>query len=192
MQVKKENDNLEFELKGEFQINQKYCFCCNKTVNLYFFLTENKLLFYYDKERKKLYLEILRNLVLAINRRFRIQEDKNKLSIYYLEKENSLIIKELKIKASHRLIMDQWLYKLNKIIKPKRVIFPTLSNNYVKSNDIFKYKDNCNFYVALCKLEYILLKNKFRFIFDIYRDLSHSIISTNSCCNEEELLMNKK
>ena len=93
MQVKKENDNLEFELKGEFQINKKYCFCCNKTVNIYFFLTENKLLFYYDKERKKLYLEILRNLVLAINRRFRIQEDKNKLSIYYLEKENSLIIK---------------------------------------------------------------------------------------------------
>ena len=35
MQVKKENDNLEFELKGEFQINKKYCFCCNKTINIY-------------------------------------------------------------------------------------------------------------------------------------------------------------
>ena len=128
---------MEFELKGEFKIDKKYC-CCNKIINIYFFSTKDKLLFYIDKEKKKLYLEILVKLVLSINRRFRTNEDRNKLSIYYLEKENSLIIKELKLKANNKIEMEKWIYILNKKIKPKRVQFPTLSNNYVKSNDIFQ------------------------------------------------------
>ena len=189
MQVKNENVS-ETELKGEFLINKKYCFCCNKVITIYFFMTKDKLLFYYDNKKTKLYKEILRILVLAINRRFRTEEDKHKLSIYYLEQENSSIIKELKLKASTRNETDKWIHILNKKIKPKRFEFPNLSNNYAKANKKFNYKNNCDFYVELSKLEYILLKNKFRHIFEIYRNSPKYQISTNGS-NENELL-NKK
>ena len=193
MQVKKENF-LKDELNVEFKVDKKYCCCCNKTIAIYFVLTEDKLLFYKDKERTILYLEILTKLVLAINRRFRTEADKNKLSIYYLERETSLIIKELKLKASSKIDMEKWIYVLNKIIKPKRDKFHKIfSNNYVKSNDLFKFKDESNFYIALCNLEYILLKNKLRCIFDIYHNLSESLITRNTInsFNEEELLNEK-
>ena len=189
MQVNKEN-NLKSELNGEFTINKKYCFCCNKAIKIYLVLINDKIFLYKDKEKTKLYLEIENNLVLAINRRFRTQEDKNKLSIYYLERENSLIIKELKLKASYRTEMDKWIYMFNKKIKPKRVIFPNFSNNYVKSNDLFHFKNEIDLYVALSNLEYILLKNKVKIIFDIYRNLppGHKSINTTNSFNEDELM----
>ena len=189
MQVKNENVSKN-ELTGEFVINKKYCFCCSKEIKIYFFMTKDKLLFYYDDKKTKLYKEILRTLVLAINHRFRTEQDKHKISIYYLEKENSLIIKELKLKASTRNDTDKWIHILNKKIKPKRFEFPTLSNNYIKANNIFHFKNNCDFYVELSKLEYILLKNKFRHIFEIYRNTPKYQNSTNNS-NENELL-NKK
>ena len=189
--MKETTENIiESGLKGEFKIDKKYCFCCNKIVTIYFFLTDDKLLFYKDKEKKKLYLEILVKLVLAINRRFRTKEDRNKLSIYYLEKESSLIIKELKLKAANKIEMEKWIYVLNKKIKPKRVKFPTLSNNYIKSTDLFDFKNESNFYITLCNLEYILLKKKFKYIFDIYRNLPIKQNSTISY-NETELLNEK-
>ena len=180
--------NLKDEIKGEFKINQKYCFFCNKMINIYFYLTEDKLLFYFDKEKKKLYTQILRKLVISINKRFRKQEDKNKLSIYYLEHENSLIVKELKLKANSRLEMDKWISLLYNAIKPKRVEFPTFSNNYVKSNEIFHFENKYKFYVALCNLEYILLKNKLRYIFDIYKNLSDEQYITSSSYNEDDII----
>ena len=184
--MKETNENLiEYDLKGEFKIDKKCCFCCNKIVNIYFFSTKDKLLFYIDKAKKKLYKEILIKLVLAINRRFRTQEDRNKLSIYYLEKENSAMIKELKLKANNKMEMEKWIYILNKKIKPKRVQFPTLSNNYVKSNDVFHFKNETNFYVALCNLEYILLRNKFKYIFDIYKSLPKNIDTTKTFYEDE-------
>ena len=184
-----ENIN-EIEIKGKFKIDKKYCFCCNKMIDIYFFLTNDKLLFYYDQKKRKLYREILINLVLSINHRFRKQNDKNKLSIYYLEKENSLIIKEFKLKAKSEDEMKKWISFLNKKIKPKRVTFPIFSNNYVNSSNIFNFKNESNFYIALCNLEYILLKNKFKYIFEIYRKIPKNHNVTNSY-NETELLNEK-
>jgi len=60
------SENEIIELEGEL-INKKYCFCFNKMVNIYFSLTQDKLLFYSNKEKTKVWLSIDRNLVLAIN-----------------------------------------------------------------------------------------------------------------------------
>lgn len=189
MQVKNENIP-DIELSGEFQINKKYCLCCTKKIKIYLFMNEEKLLFYYDNNKTKLFAEILRKLVLAINRRFRTEDDKHNISIYYLEKETSLIIKELKLQTKSKDDTEKWIRDLNKKIKPKRVDFPNSSNNYVKANNIFNFKNNCDFYVAMSKLEYILLRNKFKDIFDIYRNTSANHISTTSF--DEDELLNKK
>ena len=121
-------------------------------------------------EKTKIHTIISRNLVLAINRRLRNEEDKCKLSIYYLESETSNIIKEMKLKTESRYDMEQWITKLNKNINPKRFKFDINSKNYVKSNDIFHFKNETNFYVALCNLEYILLKKKMKTFFEIYKN----------------------
>ena len=192
MQVKNENIS-DIELSGQFQITKKYCLCCTKKIKIYLYLTNEKLFFYYDENKTKLFTEILRKLVLAINRRFRTNEDKHNISIYYLEKESSLIIKELKLQTTSRIETEKWINTLNKAIKPKRVQFPNSSDNYIKANNIFHFKNYCDFYVAMSKLEYILLKNRFKDIFEIYRNLPkknnfHNITTT---FNEDELLNEK-
>jgi len=164
------SENEIIELEGEFKINKKYCFCCNKMVNIYFSLVQDKLLFYSNKEKTKVWLSIDRNLVLAINRRLRKEKDRNKFSIYYLKDINSYYIKELKLKTENRYEMDRWISNLNKKIKPKRVVFECLNNNYQKANDIFHFKNESNLYVAFCNLEYILLKNKMKNFFGIYNN----------------------
>ena len=165
------NENENPELEGIFKINKKYCCFCNKMIDIYFILTKQNLIFYKDKNKTKIHTIISRNLVLAINRRLRKEEDKNKLSIYYLEKETSNIIKELKLKAETRYDMENWIIRLNQNIRPKRFNFDDIkSENYVKSNDIFHFKNESNFYVALCNLEYILLKHKMKTIFEIYKN----------------------
>ena len=193
MQVKNENVT-DIELSGQFQITKKYCLCCTKKIKIHLYLTKEKLLLYYDENKKKIYTEILRKLILAINRRFRTVEDKHNISIYYLEKESSLIIKELKLQTTSRNDTEKWINTLNKTIKPKRVQFPNSSNNYIKANNIFHFKNYCDFYVAMSKLEYILLKNKFKDIFEIYRKLpkNHNIYNiTSTTFNEDELLNEK-
>ena len=193
MQVKNENFS-DILLSGQFQINKKYCLCCNKKVQIYLFMTSEKLLFYYDNNKTKKYGEILRKLVLAINRRFRTEEDKNILSIYYLEKESSLIIKELKLQSTSRDDTEKWIHILNKTIKPKKVQFPNSSINYIKANNIYHFKNNCDFYVALSNLEYILLKNKLKDIFEIYRKSTKNNnihINSTTTFNEDELLNEK-
>ena len=164
------NENENPELEGKFKINKKYCLFCNKMVDVYFILTKQNLIFYKDKKKTKIHTIISRNLVLAINRRLRNEEDKCKLSIYYLESETSNIIKEMKLKTESRYDMEQWITKLNKNINPKRFKFDINSKNYVKSNDIFHFKNETNFYVALCNLEYILLKNKMKSFYEIYKN----------------------
>ena len=164
------NENENPELEGKFKINTKYCLFCNKMVDVYFILTKQNLIFYKDKKKTKIHTIISRNLVLAINRRLRNEEDKCKLSIYYLESETSNIIKEMKLKTESRYDMEQWITKLNKNINPKRFKFDINSKNYVKSNDIFHFKNETNFYVALCNLEYILLKNKMKSFYEIYKN----------------------
>ena len=192
MQVKNENSS-DIELSGQFQITKKYCLCCTKKIKIYLYLTNEKLFFYYDENKTKLFTEILRKLVLAINRRFRTNEDKHNISIYYLEKESSLIIKELKLQTTSRIETEKWINTLNKAIKPKRVQFPNSSDNYIKANNIFHFKNYCDFYVAMSKLEYILLKNRFKDIFEIYRNLpkKHNIHNITTTFNEDELLNEK-
>ena len=169
MIINDEKDS-KIELEGNFQINKKTCFFCNKMVNLYFVLTKDNLIFYKDKNKTKIYRKINRNLVLAINRRLRREKDANKLSIYYLEDPKSYMIKELKLKSDNRYEMEKWIANLNKKIRPKRIEFPNLFKNYQKSNDIFHFENKTNFYVALCNLEYILLKNKMNDFFVYYKN----------------------
>ena len=125
------NDNInnDSEIEGNFKINKRYCFLCNKMVDIYFVLTKDYLIFYKDQDKKKIHKKINLNLVLAINRRLRNEKDKNKLSIYYLENEKSNIIKELKLKSENRYDMEKWIIILNKKINPKKFIFNSLSNN---------------------------------------------------------------
>ena len=66
--------------------------------------------------------------------------------------------------------MEKWISNLNKIIRPRRFEFPNLFKNYQKSNDIFHFKNQTNFYIALCNLEYILLKNKMNDLFIYYKN----------------------
>ena len=175
------------ELEGTFKINKKHCFFCNKLVDIYFILTKDKLYFYSNKEKTKIYRLISRNLVLAINRRLRTENDKNKLSIYYLENENSNIIKEFKLKADNRFEMEKWISNLTKKIKPKRFVYTNTNDNYVLANDIFNFKNKSDFYVSLCNLEYILLKNKMRKFFEIYNDKND--YSNNENLNEDDSII---
>ena len=159
------------KIEGNFKINKKYCFLCHKLIDIYMVLTFDKLIFYKDKDKKQLYQEIERNLILAINRRLRREKDKNNLSIYYMEDNNSNIIKELKLKCFNRFEMEKWIALLNKKINPKRIEFNDVSNkNYVNSNDIFHFENKSDLYVSLCNLEYILSKNKMKSFFEIYRN----------------------
>ena len=165
-----DKNNNDSEIEGNFKINKRYCFLCNKMVDIYFVLTKDYLIFYKDKDKKKIHKKINRNLVLAINRRLRNEKDKNKLSIYYLENEKSNIIKELKLKSENRYDMEKWIIVLNKKINPKKFIFNSLSNNYVNSNEIYNFKNETEFYVALCNLEYILLKKEMKNFFEYYKN----------------------
>ena len=165
------------ELEGKFKVDKKYFCCCKKMVDISMVLTNDKLIFYKDNNKKKKYAEIQRDLILAINRRMRVEKDKNKLSIYYLNDKNSYIIKELKLKTENRYDMERWISILNKRIKPKRIEFISLSNNYIKSTDIFNFKNQSKIYVCLCNLEYILLKNKMKNFFALYKNKYINIIS---------------
>ena len=173
-----DDDSTSFsELEGTFKVDKKYFCCCRKMVDISMVLTNDKLIFYKDKNKKKKYAEIQRDLILAINRRMRVEKDKNKLSIYYLNDKNSYIIKELKLKTENRYDMERWISILNKRIKPKRIEFISLSNNYIKSTDIFNFKNQSKIYVCLCNLEYILLKNKMKNFFALYKNKYINIIS---------------
>ena len=181
MNINDEKDS-KIELEGNFQINRKTCFFCNKMINLYFILTKDKLIFYKDKNKTKIYKIINRNLVLAINRRLRRENDSNKLSIFYLENPKSYMIKELKLKSDNRYEMEKWINNLNKKIRPKRFEFPILLKNYEKSNNIFHFKNQTNFYVALCNLEYILLRNKMNNFFEYYKN-RYKMVQEDSSSN---------
>ena len=66
--------------------------------------------------------------------------------------------------------MEKWIIVLNKKINPKKFIFNSLSNNYVNSNEIYNFKNETEFYVALCNLEYILLKKEMKNFFEYYKN----------------------
>ena len=182
-----ENDSVA-EIEGKFMTNSKSCFFCDKMIDVYFSLTKDKLIFYKNKEKTKIFLIISRSLVLAINRRLRTENDKNKLSIYYLDNVKSNMIKELKLRADNRSDMEKWIITLNSKIKPKRCEFNITFKNYVKANDIFHFENKSQFYVSLCNLEYILLKNKMKMFFKYYNYKDYNLIINNNDIEEKELI----
>ena len=163
-----EEDKNNIELEGKFRYiyNRCYC-CCEKILVLLFQLTPEKLVFYEDT-KKKLFLEIPRSHVIAINKRQIDKHDIFKFSIYY-QNPNEDIIHELKLKTTGRSETDRWINNLRNAIKPKRYEFKYDRDNYIDANELFHFRDMKKFYLALCHLEYILLRNKMKNFFEYYK-----------------------
>ena len=188
----------DIELEGTFKYITKRCFCCcNKVINLNFILTAEKLIFENnDKIPKKIFLEIPRSHVIAINKRQIDKNDLFKFSIYY-QAPNEDIIHELKLKTGGRLETDRWINNLRVAIKPKRYEFKYDKNNYIDANELFHFRDMKQFYLALCHLEYILLRNNMKNFFEYYRNRKNGNILNNDSVlfgdeNDTEKLNNDK
>ena len=165
------------EKEGTLKYTQKKC-CCNKLIDLYFVLTKEKLLFYKDKEKNKLFLEINRDHVIAINKRQIDKYDVNKFSIYWQSPDED-IIHEIKLKARTRSETDWWIRNLRELIQPKRYEFKYDKENYIDANELFHFRDTKEFYIALCHLEYILLRNKMIDFFEYYRNKDKNVYNNN-------------
>ena len=165
------------EKEGTLKYTQKKC-CCNKLIDLYFVLTKEKLLFYKDKEKNKLFLEINRDHVIAINKRQIDKYDVNKFSIYWQSPDED-IIHEIKLKAKTRSETDSWIKNLRELIQPKRYEFKYDKENYIDANELFHFRDTKEFYIALCHLEYILLRNKMIDFFEYYRNRDKNVYNNN-------------
>ena len=159
----------EIEKRGEFKYFTKNCFCCEKMIILHFILTKDKLLFYKDPNKKKLFLEIPREEVIAINKRQIDKHDVFKFSIYY-QRPNEDNIHELKLKTKSRGETDLWIRDLRRIINPKRYEFKYDKEKYIDANELYHFRDTKKFYLALCHLEYILLRNRMMDFFEFYRN----------------------
>ena len=136
---------------------------------LNFKLTSDKLLFYEDEDNTKLFLEIPREHVIAINKRQIDKNDVFKFSIYY-QNPNEDIIHEMKLKTTGRGETDKWIRDLRKLINPKRYEFKYDKENYIDANELYHFRDTKKFYLALCHLEYILLRNRMIDFFEFYRN----------------------
>ena len=160
------NDD-EIILTGQFRYITKRC-CCTKITVLNFKLTKDNLLFYVDK-KNNLFLKIPRSDVIAINKR---QVDKNdifKFSIYY-QNPNEDIIHEIKLKTVSRSETDRWIRELREEIKPKKYEFKYDKENYIDANEVYHFRDMRKFYLALCHLEYILLRSHMKNFFEYYHN----------------------
>ena len=194
-----ENEKSEQELKGKFRYISNRCLCCcEKITTLLFDLTPEKLIFQEEKNNK-IFLEIPRSQVIAINKR---QIDKNdifKFSIYY-QNPNEDIIHELKLKTTSRAETDRWIKDLRNALKPKRYEFKYDKDNYIDVNEVYHFRDMKKFYLALCHLEYILLRNHMKNFFEYYRNnkdnWNNNIINNDSNIfgdeNDTEKLNNDK
>ena len=162
-------DNAKPEKEGKFRYYIKRCCCCQKMIDLNFKLTSDKLLFYEDEDNTKLFLEIPREHVIAINKRQIDKNDVFKFSIYY-QNPNEDIIHEMKLKTTGRGETDKWIRDLRKLINPKRYEFKYDKENYIDANELYHFRDTKKFYLALCHLEYILLRNRMIDFFEFYRN----------------------
>ena len=165
------------EKEGTLKYTQKKC-CCNKLIDLYFVLTKDKLLFYKDKEKNKLFLQINRDHVIAINKRQIDKYDVNKFSIYWQSPDED-IIHEIKLKARTRSETDSWIRNLRELINPKRCEFKYDKENYIDANELYHFRDTKEFYIALCHLEYILLRNKMIDFFEYYKNRGQNVYNNN-------------
>ena len=176
-----QNDNLT----GEFKYHIKKCCCCRKLIDLSFLLTSEKLLFYEDKERTKLFLEIPREHVIAINKRQIDKYDVFKFSIYYQNPKED-IIHEIKLKTRSRADTDRWITNLRDRIAPKRYEFKYDKENYIDANELYHFRDTKKFYLALCHLEYILLRNRMIDFFEFYRNRGNNDNNNDSMLFEND------
>ena len=134
-----------------------------------FILTKEKLLFYKDVKRTNLFLQIPRENVIAINKRQIDKHDIFKFSIYW-QNPNEDIINEIKLKTESRAKTDKWIKDLRRLINPKRYEFKYDKENYIDANELYHFRDTKKFYLALCHLEYILLRNRMIDFFEYYRN----------------------
>ena len=162
------NENQNIEIEGKFEYSQKKC-CCTKKMILDFILTKEKLLFYKDVKRTNLFLQIPRENVIAINKRQIDKHDIFKFSIYW-QNPNEDIINEIKLKTESRAKTDKWIKDLRRLINPKRYEFKYDKENYIDANELYHFRDTKQFYLALCHLEYILLRNRMIDFFEYYRN----------------------
>ena len=170
-------NNIEKE--GNFRYFIKRCCCCEKMIVLHFVLTSDKLLFYEDENKIKLFLEIPREHVIAINKRQIDKHDVFKFSIY-CQNPNEDIIHEIKLKTTSRSETDKWIKDLRKLINPKRYEFKYDKENYIDANELYHFRDTKKFYLALCHLEYILLRNRMIDFFEFYRNKGNNDIENNN------------
>ena len=184
------NNNQEEEnpeLEGHFRYTINYCCCCTKLIELQFLLTKNFLIFYSDKEKKKLFLKIPRTSVIAINKRQIDKNDVFKFSIYY-QNPGDEEITEIKLKASNKADTDRWISTLRRFIQPKRYIFPYNQNIEKNAEELFPFKDTRKLYLAFCHLEYILVRGRMAEFFDFYVQK----IEKEKKNNNDSILFDKK
>ena len=162
-------ENPNVRLEGKFKYSQKRCCCCQKLIDLFFILTNEELLFYKDQQKKNKFLEIKRENVIAINKRQIDKYDVFKFSIYW-QNPNEDKINEIKLKTDSRYNTDRWIKDLRKIINPKRYEFKYDKENYIDANELYHFRDTREFYISLCKLEYIILRRRMINFFDYYRN----------------------
>ena len=106
-------------------------------------MTSSQLLFYYDKDYKRLFMSIPRDSVIAINKRQLDRTDVYKFSIFY---NNNYVhntssasshttapddIKELKLKATSRKDTENWVFLFRQHLKPKRYQFQYDKDLYI-------------------------------------------------------------
>ena len=131
-----------------------------------------------------MFLEIPREHVIAINKRQIDKYDVFKFSIYYQNPKED-IIHEIKLKTRSRADTDRWINNLRDRIAPKRYEFKYDKENYIDANELYHFRDTKKFYLALCHLEYILLRNRMIDFFEYYRN-------RNNYNNNDSMLFNNE
>jgi len=185
----KDSDSVERE--GKFRYYTKKCFFCEKIIILNFKLTQDKLLFYDEEKNNKLFLEIPRTSVIAINKRQIDKNDVFKFSIYY-QNPNEEIIHEIKLKTTTRAETDRWIKELRKLINPKKYEFKYDKDNYIDANELYNFRDMRQFYISLCHLEYILARNKMVNFFRYYKNKDNNNDSASFQYENDTEKLNKE
>lgn len=179
------------ELKSfKYSVNN-FC-CCRKLIDLYLDLTKSAFNLYKDKEKKKIFLSIPREKIIAINKRQIDKYDVFKLSVYYQLAQNEPI-KEIKLKANSRADTDKWIKILRNIIKPKKYYFVYNEKTQDDASLLFPVGDTKQFYLSMCHLEYILCKGKMSDFFRYYSEkraqLNDSEVLKGGHLDEENIEM---
>ena len=182
-----------------YKINCYLCVCCYKYIHLYFCLNQTHLLFYKDKAKQHLFVSILRNSVVQINKHQVNKNDLFSFSIYYQDTK-MFKINEFKLKTKSKEDTERWVCKLKKMICPIKYSFwdneRLNKGKYVTPFSLFPVRDLRNFYLEMCHLEYIIGRYKIRKLFGMLcksnKDNNNEINDYSSdVINNENAIMNK-